>query len=232
MKKLLILSVAALVSVSAFTFCGHSGSSSLKTDEDTLSYWIGVNMGIQLKNDPYIQENAFMAGLKKGYSGKDTVTQQKLMEIQQEFFNVKLPEKNLQESEAYLLDIEKKNKNVQKTESGILYEIIEPGSDLKAISDNDEVKVIYEGKLRNGNIFDSSKERGDTVAFALNRVIAGWTEGMKLVGKGGKIMLWIPSELAYGKSGNRSIGPNEALQFEVELVDVIPATVKEDGTAE
>ena len=62
-----------------------------------------------------------------------------------------------------------------------------------------------------------------TAEFPLNRVIKGWTEGMKLVGKGGKITLWIPSEMAYGSRGaGRDIGPNEALQFDVEIIDVKP----------
>lgn len=66
-------------------------------------------------------------------------------------------------------------------------------------------------------------ESAASVEFPLNRVIKGWTEGMKLVGKGGKITLWIPSDLAYGPRGTgRDIGPNEALRFDVEIVDVKP----------
>ena len=72
-------------------------------------------------------------------------------------------------------------------------------------------------------MFDSSYEREEPAEFPLNRVIPGWTEGMKLVGKGGAITLWIPADLAYGPRGaGRDIGPNEALQFEVEIVDVKP----------
>ena len=68
-----------------------------------------------------------------------------------------------------------------------------------------------------------SYDKNEPVEFPLNRVIAGWTEGLQLVGKGGKITLWIPAELAYGSRGaGRNIGPNEALEFEVELVDVTP----------
>ena len=72
------------------------------------------------------------------------------------------------------------------------------------------------------------KEEEQPIQFPLNRVIAGWTEGMKLVGPGGKIMLYIPAELAYGQRGaGRDIGPNEALEFEVELIEVIPVTAEE-----
>lgn len=85
------------------------------------------------------------------------------------------------------------------------------------------VVVNYEGKNRKGKVFDSSYERNEPAEFPLNRVIKGWTEGMKLVGKGGKITLWIPAELAYGERGaGRDIGANEALEFSVEVVDVKP----------
>ena len=114
---------------------------------------------------------------------------------------------------------------------------------MKATNQRDVVKVHYTGRTREGKVFDSSlfknrpkeqqemmKERDpegydkdEPVEFPLNRVIKGWTEGMQLVGKGGKITLWIPAELAYGPRGaGRDIGPNEALEFEVELIDVTP----------
>ena len=89
--------------------------------------------------------------------------------------------------------------------------------------DTSMVKVNYEGKTIDGKVFDSSKERNDTVKFAVNQVIPGWTEGIQLVGKGGEINMWIPSELAYGERGaGQAIGPNEALQFNVKVIDVIP----------
>jgi FKBP-type peptidyl-prolyl cis-trans isomerase FkpA len=63
--------------------------------------------------------------------------------------------------------------------------------------------------------------KDNPIEFPLNRVIKGWTEGMKLVGKGGKITLWIPAELAYGTQGaGNDIGPNEALRFDIELIEV------------
>lgn len=116
-----------------------------------------------------------------------------------------------------------KEEGVQKTESGLLYRIDRQGSEVKATKDEDVVLVHYEGKTRNGNIFDSSYERNEPISFGLNQVIKGWTEGMKLVGEGGQITLWIPSELAYGERGaGADIGPNEALTFKVELLKVNP----------
>ncbi len=160
----------------------------------------------------------------------------------QNYFTVVVPAKNLEASKAWLAEIEKES-GVQKTESGILYKIETAGDDsVIAVDDRDQVKVIYTGKTRDGKVFDSSRwadmeqarkdyvkendpdkfEQDSEIEFPLNRVIPGWTEGMKLVGKGGRISLWIPSELAYGERGNRGIGGNEALYFDVEVVDVIP----------
>lgn len=102
---------------------------------------------------------------------------------------------------------------------GLLYEIVTPG-DAAKITAVDTLKVVYEGKLKNGQVFESSK---DTVKFPLQGMIPGWVEGMQLVGKGGEINLWIPSNLAYGERGAAPvIGPNQALQFNVKVVDVIP----------
>lgn len=129
--------------------------------------------------------------------------------------NTELPAKWLEEVA--------KEEGVQKTESGLLYRIDRQGSEVKATKDEDVVLVHYEGKTRNGNIFDSSYERNEPISFGLNQVIKGWTEGMKLVGEGGQITLWIPSELAYGERGaGADIGPNEALTFKVELLEVNP----------
>ena len=100
-----------------------------------------------------------------------------------------------------------------------MYEIVTPG-DATKITEADTLKVVYEGKLKNGQVFESSK---DTVKFPLQGMIPGWVEGMQLVGKGGEINLWIPSNLAYGERGaGQVIGPNQALQFNVKVVDVIP----------
>lgn len=83
--------------------------------------------------------------------------------------------------------------------------------------------VRYKGALIDGTVFDETPEGADPVRLMLNRVIPGWTEGIQLVGKGGKIQLFIPSDLGYGEMGSQgAIGPNEVLVFDVEVADVMP----------
>lgn len=131
-------------------------------------------------------------------------------------------EENAALSAEWLSEVEAMD-GVQKTESGLLYRIDREGDGAQATEDTDVVLVNYEGKTRTGVVFDSSYERGEPMAIALNRVIPGWTEGMKLVKEGGQITLWIPAELAYGERGaGQDIAPNEALEFKVELLEVNP----------
>lgn len=132
----------------------------------------------------------------------------------------RLKVENAEASAKWLSEVEKKQ-DVKKTESGLLYRIDREGTGAQATEDTDVVRVNYEGKTRTGKVFDSSYERGQDIEFPLNGVIRGWTEGMKLVKEGGQITLWIPAELAYGERGaGADIGPNEALEFKVELIEV------------
>ena len=127
--------------------------------------------------------------------------------------------KGAAEGEAFLAANKLKD-GVAVTTTGLQYIIEEKGSDLVP-KPEDTVEVKYKGTLIDGTVFD---ETGDeTVSFPLNAVIAGWTEGIQLIGEGGKIRLFIPPQLAYGESGAGSvIGPNSTLIFDVDLVKVIP----------
>ena len=109
---------------------------------------------------------------------------------------------------------------VKQTPSGLQYKILEPGTG-KAPKATDTVLVNYRGTLLNGTEFDSSYKRNEPIEFPLNRVIPGWTEGVQLIKEGGKVQLFIPSNLAYGSRGaGGAIGPDETLIFEVELLKV------------
>ncbi|QUM83457.1 FKBP-type peptidyl-prolyl cis-trans isomerase [Moritella sp. 28] len=113
-----------------------------------------------------------------------------------------------------------KKEGITTTESGLQYEVLAAGTGKKA-TPNDTVTVHYTGSLLNGNVFDSSVERGEPATFALNRVIPGWTEGVALMNVGSKYKLYIPSELGYGAQGaGADIPPNSTLVFEVELLEI------------
>jgi len=104
--------------------------------------------------------------------------------------------------------------------SGLIYEVIEPGTG-KRPKLTDRVTVHYRGTLTDGTEFDSSYRRGAPATFAVNRVIKGWTEALQLMREGAKWKLTIPPDLAYGKRGAGStIGPDATLIFEVELIKV------------
>jgi FKBP-type peptidyl-prolyl cis-trans isomerase FkpA len=105
-----------------------------------------------------------------------------------------------------------------KTESGLAYRVLRKSDGQKPTA-ADTVSVNYRGWLNNGKVFDSSYERGQPTTFPLGGVIAGWTEGLQLVGAGGMIELWVPSSLGYGESGSPgSIPAHATLHFIVELV--------------
>lgn len=133
--------------------------------------------------------------------------------------NAATPEENKAAGEKFLAE-NKQKPEIKVTASGLQYQALNEGSG-KAPSATDNVTVHYRGTTIDGTEFDSSYSRGAPATFPLNRVIAGWTEGLQLMKEGSKYRLFIPSQLAYGERGaGRHIGPNSALIFDVELIKV------------
>ena len=226
-----------------------------------LSYAFGNDIGHNvLKANFDIQYYWLTKGFQDAFDGSTEISKEEVMNYLQHYFMIVRPAQAAERSAKWL---EKKEKScgVKKTESGLLYKVVKAGDMEKAAkNDEDVVKVHYTGKLQDGTVFDASRfenrskeqqelmrlqqpslfdEKGklieaeEPIEFPLNRVIKGWTEGMKLVGPGGKIKLYIPAELAYGRRGaGQLIGPNEALEFEVELIEVVPAVVEEAPAVE
>ncbi len=128
--------------------------------------------------------------------------------------------KNAEAGSAFLAK-NKTAKGVISTASGLQYMVLRQGSGARPRL-TDKVRVHYQGQLLDGTIFDSSYQRGQPADFALGQVIAGWTEGLALMPVGAKYRLWVPASIAYGERGSPpSIGPNSALIFDVELLDVL-----------
>lgn len=226
MKKIALFTLAL---TAIFTSCQGIGGSSVATtpQEDSVSMCFGKLMGINLKqaNGFNLNLDVFVKAFESTYTGGEELKPTELQEanayVQNYMMNV-IPIK-LEEAEAkHIAELEKDTK-LTKTESGLFYEIIAEGNiDKKPTADN-TVKVHYNGTLMNGTSFDSSYERGEPSEFPLNGVIKGWTEGIQLVGEGGKIKLYIPSELAYGKRGNLG---NQLLVFDVELLEIMESEAK------
>ena len=210
-----------------------------KGQVDTTSYLLGVNFGLVITQNNFGDLN--LAQLEKGI--KDALNAKEGQPMDSAFvkqFKIDPSDMNtiinnyLQKRTAYegALNKEKGDKfrrefyaknSADSTASGIVYLIQDSGSEVRATSDRDTVKVNYRGTLIDGTEFD----KNDGIEFPLNRVIPGWTEGMKLVGEGGKITLVIPAEKAYGERGPRNIGTNATLVFDVDLLEVKPFVEKE-----
>lgn len=195
-----------------------------EAERDSISYAFGNDIGFNIKesNIP-IQLVWIVEAMQNVRDKTPKMEEEAVNQYMQYYFMVKRPAENAEASKKWMEKMEKKS-GVKKTESGLLYKVTREGdADTIARDSRDVVVVNYKGMTREGKQFDSSYDRGEPAEFPLNRVIAGWTEGLQLVGKGGAVTLWIPSELAYGQRGaGRDIGANEALQFEVEVIDVKP----------
>ena len=136
-----------------------------------------------------------------------------------------LADLNLERGRSFL-EGNKKREGVVSLESGLQYEVLMKGDGASPLED-DEVEVHYHGTLLDGQVFDSSIERNEPAKFKVNNVIKGWIEALQLMKVGDKWKIFIPADLAYSEAGSNSIGPNETLTFEVELIGITPKEITE-----
>ncbi len=198
----------------------------LDTKLDSVSYALGYQNGTFLGREGIeeLEMNNYNAGIQAGLSSEDgLMTQEQVMAVTNSYLQElqqKKGEENIAAGENFLKEnLEKEG--VQETESGLQYKVIEEGTGPSPTAQS-TVRVHYEGTLIDGEVFDSSYERGQPAEFPLNRVIPGWTEGVQLMKEGATYEFYIPSELAYGSRAPQGspIGPNETLIFKVELLEV------------
>lgn len=125
----------------------------------------------------------------------------------------------IKEGQAFL-DENKQKEGVKAYESGLQMLVLKPGDGDQHPEATDQVTVHYHGTLLDGTVFDSSVDRGQPIAFGLNQVIPGWTEGVQKMVVGEKARLFIPSHLAYGNRQAGAIKPGSTLIFDVELLGI------------
>lgn len=206
----------------------------LNNMDDSISYALGVDIARTIQDkgieiNPEVISRAMIDVIegKASFKMEDNhidkmllAFQQRANAFQQEAFMEKARENQAAGDE--FLEGNKDQEGVITLESGLQYKISEAGSGTSPLA-TDTVVVHYQGTLIGGDVFDSSYDRGEPVEFVVNEVIPGWTEALQLMKVGDKWTLYIPAHLGYGPRGaGNSIGPNEALVFEVELLEVKP----------
>lgn len=199
---------------------------SLKTELDSVSYSIGLNIAENLSNQGLADLNvdALAKGMADYLAKNDlAITREEGEQMIQAYMQKKAMEmanKNKAEGEAFLAENAKK-KGVITLPSGMQYEIIEEGNGPIPTA-NDKVRTHYHGTLIDGTVFDSSVERGQTATFGVTQVIQGWQEALQLMPVGSKWRLYIPYNLAYGDRGaGGQIGPFATLIFDIELIEIV-----------
>lgn len=194
-------------------------------NQKRMSYHLGTLMGqgfkVYYENGVKIDTGYVDLGIDDGIAGKsDRLKSEEMSATQKYMRNAQMKGVNKNKADGKkFLDENAKKPGVKTTKSGLQYKVITRGSGRKPKA-TDTVTVHYKGTLLDGSEFDSSYKRGQPASFALNRVIAGWTEGLQLMRKGEKTIFYIPSNLGYGDGGNPSIPGGSVLIFEVELQEI------------
>ncbi len=231
MKKVLLISLGlALTSTASTASTTSTDPSPLKTLEQQASYTLGADIAKNFRDQGLkIDVNAFSLGLEDALKERPLkLTEDEMMvaidEVkqrmqQQQLEKMKtLADKNRKEGEAFLTENAKKP-GVITLKSGVQYKVLTEGKG-DSPTPEDTISAHYKGTLIDGSEFDSSYQRGTPLQLQMNSVIKGWGEVLKLMKKGSKWEVYIPSNMAYGERGaGKAIGPNQTLIFTIELVD-------------
>ncbi len=235
MKKIILLALIILTTCNLFAQSKKKAAvaaatpatiAKLNNQTDSLSYSIGImvasfykQQGITTINDALVNK-----AIKDKMSGDSTLlTEQQCNQVLMGFIEKAKAEKASaakKQGEAFLT-ANKTKPGVVTTASGLQYVVLKQGTGPKPAL-TDKVKCDYEGKLIDGTVFDSSVKQGKPIEFAVNGVIAGWTEALQLMNTGSKYRLFIPSNLAYGDQQMGSdIKPGSTLIFDVDLIEIV-----------
>jgi FKBP-type peptidyl-prolyl cis-trans isomerase FklB len=195
----------------------------LDSQSDTLSFYLGIMFGGNLDTAtfPDLDPELVSAGLEAGRRGAGAVSPQEARTYLQNYLAAAAERAAAEQraKQTAFLTENAQREGVVQTPSGLQYEVLRAGTGATP-TDTSTVTVHYTGKLTDGTVFDSSVERGQPADFGVTQVIAGWTEGLKLMQEGAEYRFYIPSELGYGPRGSGRIPAHSTLIFDVELLDV------------
>lgn len=232
--KQTILGLCALAALQ-LSLVAQADEASAKTVRSQ-SYALGANIGDFLSEQTKeyakvgidLHKELVIRGLLDAFEGESKLSEK---EVKEELHDLQTAfregtkrqleiakERNRREGAAFL-EQNAQRENVNVTDSGLQYEVLTLGQGPRPAA-RDTVVVHYHGTLLNGEVFDSSVERGEPAVFPLDRVITGWTEGVQLMPVGSKFRFFIPDTLAYGPRQTGKIPPHSTLTFEVELLEI------------
>ncbi len=219
--------LGALLLCSSFAAGSALAADAPKTDKEKFSYAIGFQVGQSFKREGLdIDTDALAQAVKDVLAGGKLKMSMEEMRASVEAYQAKQTaqrekraEQAAAEGKAFLAANAKKP-GVKTLPSGVQYKVIKSGSG-KQPTATDTISAHYRGTLLNGTEFDSSYQRGEPATFGVSQVIKGWQEILPMMHEGDKWMVYIPASMAYGDKGaGGTIGPNETLTFEIELVKV------------
>lgn len=223
MKKMLLLLTLAAMTSGLFA----QTKVTLTNAKDSASYAYGIVLANSIKRQlsSDLSSEVLIASLNAALKDADMLftpeIANKIFSDYNRSVQARANEKIRMEGQQFL-EQNKKRKEVTTTASGLQYEVVKKGAGTVSPKATDKVEVHYHGTLINGDVFDSSVERGQPTQFTLNQVISGWTEGLQLMHEGDKFKFFIPANLAYGdRSAGAKIKPGSTLVFEVELLKIV-----------
>lgn len=224
-------SILALT-ISLMLVSGAALAQDVETDKGKLSYAVGWDIGADIaRRSTEFDVESLIAAIRDVVAENEpkvsademrlllTELQEKVRAEQVEQFR-KLSEENLAASETFL-EANKSKTGIVVLPSGVQYRIIEEGDGARPGLES-KVSVHYRGSKMDGREFDSSFARGTPEEFTVNAVLPGWQEVLPLMKAGSTWQIFLPPELAFGARGNPPVGPNEALMFDIKLVEILP----------
>ena len=205
--------------------CGGSGGSNKLVDgRDSMSYVIGMNIAYNIMQmDSTINADAVVAGLNEALHSRQRMDFDQAREYLLGYLNYDVYERVRAYEEQYLSDLAASDANIVRNSKGLTYKVGELGDmNLTITSERDTVAFTYRVTNMAGEEVDAVAERVDTLRTRVDQLISGLQDGVRIVGQGGNLTLWLPSSMAYGSAGDseKGIKANEMLRYEVQIVEV------------